>query len=66
MSSRPSGGRRITFGEPVNVVIAQADRAEYAQLTAADLPGARVVVDGRRILTEAAFPQASLLRVGRG
>ncbi len=54
------------LGEPVDVVIAQADHAEYAQLTAADLPGARVVVDGRRILTEAAFPQATFLRVGRG
>ncbi|MER6910889.1 nucleotide sugar dehydrogenase [Streptomyces sp. NPDC000594] len=35
-------------GEPVTAAILQADHAEYRALTAADLPGVRVLVDGRR------------------
>ena len=36
--------------EPIDAAIVQADHAEYAQLSAADLPGVRVVLDGRGIL----------------
>jgi UDP-N-acetyl-D-mannosaminuronic acid dehydrogenase len=36
--------------EPIDAAIVQADHAEYAQLRAADLPGVRVVLDGRGIL----------------
>ena len=36
-------------GEPVAAAVIQADHAEYRQLTPADLPGIRVLVDGRRI-----------------
>ncbi|GAA2227649.1 nucleotide sugar dehydrogenase [Streptomyces amakusaensis] len=35
-------------GEPVTAAILQADHAEYRELTPADLPGVRVLVDGRR------------------
>ncbi len=37
-------------GEPIDAAIVQTDHAEYAQLSASDLPGARVVLDGRGIL----------------
>ncbi len=37
-------------GEAIDAAIVQADHAEYAQLSAADLPGARVVLDGRGIV----------------
>ncbi|HYO86343.1 MAG TPA: nucleotide sugar dehydrogenase [Dermatophilaceae bacterium] len=63
--------RRLGFtphrlGTPVDVAIVQADHAEYRQLSAAELPGVRVIVDGRRILDEAAFPSTTFLVVGRG
>ena len=37
-------------GAPVDAAIVQADHAGYARLTPADLPGVRVVVDGRGVL----------------
>ena len=36
-------------GEPVGAAVVQADHAEYTTLCAGDLPGVRVLVDGRRI-----------------
>jgi nucleotide sugar dehydrogenase len=36
-------------GEALGAAIVQADHAEYRALTAADLPGVQVVVDGRRV-----------------
>ena len=36
-------------GEPVTTAVVQADHAEYRTLATADLPGVRVLVDGRRI-----------------
>lgn len=37
-------------GETVDAVIVQADHAEYSELTPGDVPGVRVVFDGRAIL----------------
>jgi UDP-N-acetyl-D-mannosaminuronic acid dehydrogenase len=45
---------------PVDGAILQADHAAYAALAAADLPGARAVVDGRRVLDVAAFAAAGV------
>lgn len=42
-------------GEPVTAAVVQADHAEYAALTPADLPGVTVLVDGRRVTDEAAW-----------
>lgn len=36
-------------GEPVTAAVVQADHAEYQTLGPADLPGVRVLLDGRRI-----------------
>lgn len=41
------------LGEPVDAAVVQADHAAYRDLTPADLPGVRTLVDGRRI-TDAA------------
>lgn len=41
------------LGEEVDAAVIQADHAEYADLTPADLPGLRTLVDGRR-MTDAA------------
>lgn len=37
------------LGEPVDVAIVQADHPEYQSLTPADLPGIRLLYDGRRV-----------------
>lgn len=37
------------FGEPVDAVIVQANHAEYERVRAANLPGARTVIDGRGV-----------------
>jgi nucleotide sugar dehydrogenase len=42
-------------GEPIVAAVVQADHAEYAALTPADLPGVTVLVDGRRVTDEAAW-----------
>jgi nucleotide sugar dehydrogenase len=53
------------IGEPVDLAILQADHAEYRELSAADLPGAAVVVDGRRVLDPARFDGTRLIVVGQ-
>ena len=53
------------LGTPVDVVILQADPPEYRDLTSADLPSVRVIVDGRNMLTADAFPDATVLTVGK-
>ncbi|CAB4334814.1 unannotated protein [freshwater metagenome] len=54
-------------GGPIDAAIVQADHAEYAQLGAADLPGARVVLDGRAIVDAASLASAGIAveRIGR-
>jgi len=54
------------LGEPVDVVIVQADHAEYRGLSANDLPGVATVVDGRRVLDAGRFPEARFGVVGVG
>ena len=51
-------------GAPVDVAFLQADHEDYRCLSAADLPGVQVVVDGRRILKPSAFSSARLLVFG--
>jgi UDP-N-acetyl-D-mannosaminuronate dehydrogenase len=53
------------LGEPVNVAIVQADHAEYRSLSAADLPGVTMIVDGRAILDAASFPGVDVRVIGR-
>ena len=54
------------FGEPVDVVIVQADHAEYKAVSSADLPGVTVFVDGRGIADPANLNGVTYLRVGDG
>jgi len=53
--------------EPIDAAIVQADHAEYAQLRATDLPGVRVVLDGRGILDAASLAAAGITveQIGR-
>ena len=55
-----------TPGEHVDVAIVQADHPEYAELSAADLPGLRVLLDGRRVTDPARFTGVPRLTIGGG
>jgi len=54
-------------GAEVEAAIVQADHEEYAGLSPDDLPGARVLLDGRGVVDPAAFngDAVELLRLGR-
>ncbi len=54
-------------GAPVDAAIVQADHPAYASLGPADLPGARVVLDGRAVLDPDPFRRAGVpvLLLGR-
>ena len=52
-------------GEPLDAAVLQADHAEYAALSPADLPGVRTLVDGRGVLDPKRWPGVALRRIGR-
>jgi nucleotide sugar dehydrogenase len=54
------------LGEPADAAIVQADHPEYAALTPADLPGLRLLLDGRRVTDPAAFTGTPRLTIGGG
>ncbi|MFQ6172010.1 nucleotide sugar dehydrogenase [Oryzobacter sp. R7] len=62
---RGLGWEPYALGEPADVVVLQADHAEYRDLGSDDLPGATVVVDGRRVLDRSRFPGVRFLVVGQ-
>ncbi len=53
-------------GAPVDVAIVQADHPEYARLSAADLPGLRLLLDGRRVTDPERFTGVPRLTIGGG
>jgi UDP-N-acetyl-D-mannosaminuronate dehydrogenase len=53
-------------GEPVTAAIVQADHPEYALLGSCDLPGMRVLVDGRRITDPARWSDVRRIVIGGG
>ena len=54
------------YGEQVDAAIVQTDHTEYRSLTPSDLPGVRVVIDGRRLIEKDAFPNALVVCIGQG
>jgi nucleotide sugar dehydrogenase len=62
---RALGFEPHTLGSDVDLAVLQSDHAQYRDLSAKDIPGVRVIVDGRRILDTGAFPDAQLLVVGK-
>lgn len=54
------------LGEPVDVAIIQADHAAYRKLVPADLPGVRLLVDGRAITSPEAWVGTPRITVGGG
>lgn len=61
---RKLGFEPYTMGEPVDAIVVQADHAEYRSLSAVDIPGARTVVDGRRVSRADAWPDADYRVIG--
>lgn len=59
------GWASFRLGEPADVAVVQADHARYRELSAADILGVSVVVDGRSILDPARFEGTSFHVVGR-
>lgn len=58
------GFRAYHFGEPVDAAVIQADHASYRDLTPADLPGLKTLVDGRRLTRAADWPGVTHRTVG--
>ncbi|TDE15898.1 nucleotide sugar dehydrogenase [Jiangella asiatica] len=54
-----------TLGEPVDAAVVQADHPEYAELGSEDLPGVRVLVDGRDVTEAARWSGVTRVVVGR-
>lgn len=54
------------LGEAVDVAIVQADHPEYATLAPADLPGVRLLLDGRRTTDAALWHGTPRLTIGGG
>jgi nucleotide sugar dehydrogenase len=57
--------RPYHLGSPVDVAIIQADHASYADLAPADLPGIRVLVDGRRVTDPERWVGVNRLVIGQ-
>lgn len=60
------GWQPYHLGENVDVAIVQADHPEYSKLTPADLPGVRLLLDGRRITNPALFVGVPRITIGGG
>jgi len=53
-------------GRPVDAAVLQADHAEYRDFGPADLPGVRVLLDGRGVVDPARWPGIPVVRLGGG
>lgn len=60
------GFKAYHVGEPVDGALLQADHPEYAELTPADLPGIKVLVDGRHVVDAAKWDGVEVIVVGDG
>ncbi|WP_144709965.1 nucleotide sugar dehydrogenase [Curtobacterium pusillum] len=61
--------RRLGFepyrpGDAVDAAVVQADHDAYRSLSAADLPGVRTVIDGRRVLDTARWGSVTVASIG--
>ena len=60
------GWQPYHLGENVDVALVQADHPEYSKLTPADLPGVRLLLDGRRVTNPALFVGVPRITIGGG
>jgi nucleotide sugar dehydrogenase len=52
------------LGHPVDAAVLHTDHAEYRQLSLAQLPKVRVILDGRGLLEPLRFPGVLMVRIG--
>ena len=64
--ARELGFTPYHLGEPVDAAVLQADHAEYRELTPADLPGIRTLVDGRSFMPLERWDGVTVRVLGRG
>ncbi|WP_018156643.1 nucleotide sugar dehydrogenase [Demetria terragena] len=62
---RQFGWEPYALGEQADIAIVQADHAEYKDVTAEQLPGVSLVMDGRNILDASQLPGVTVVSVGR-
>lgn len=60
------GFKAYHIGDPVDGALLQAGHPEYAELTPADLPGIKVLVDGRHVVDPAVWGDVEVIVVGDG
>ncbi|MGO1583694.1 MAG: nucleotide sugar dehydrogenase [Actinomycetaceae bacterium] len=60
------GWTAYRLGEPVDAAVVQADHKEYKELTPADLPGVRILADGRAVTDPALWAGTPRITVGGG
>ena len=65
-SSRALGFEPYTLGEAVDLAIVQTDHADYARSRRPQLPGIRLLVDGRNATDAAAWAARRGIVVGAG
>ena len=53
------------LGEPIDAVVIQADHNEYRSLRAADLPGVKAFIDGRRVSSADQWPGVAYRVIGK-
>ena len=54
------------LGEHADAIIVQADHPDYADLTQADVPGVRVLIDGRRVTNAGVWSGVRRVVIGQG
>lgn len=59
------GWTAYQFGEPLAAAIIQADHAEYSALTPADLPGVKVLLDGRNVTDASSWTGVTRIVIGQ-
>ena len=64
--TRALGFTSYTIGDPVDVVVVQADHAQYRELGPDRFPGVRLLVDGRRMSDRSAWAGVPRYVVGEG
>jgi UDP-N-acetyl-D-mannosaminuronate dehydrogenase len=52
------------LGDPVDAVVVQSDHAEYRTIGPGDLPGLRLLVDGRRVTSAAGWGSVPRIVLG--
>ncbi|MFD6054803.1 nucleotide sugar dehydrogenase [Agromyces sp. NPDC060279] len=63
---RRYGWEPYHLGEPADLVVVQADHADYRSIGASDLPGVRLLVDGRNVTAAEQWVGTPRLVIGAG